>query len=1385
MNAMIESANSAAEIWWSWIVSASWQAAIVGLLLLAVVWCGRRWSSQVHYGLLLVALIKFAVPPLWPSPTGLLSHIGPVHQDNVDSLHDVIQRADSGRRPPETSDRFRPPLINQPPLNDSQYFATVADSPPDEFNVAAMEAATKMAFTQSIEPTPSTANPLPAVAIAVQTTWVAPTWRAMLMLLHLSGILVVFGLVIRQMNSLRRLVLNSHQAADSVSRICQTLQQTIGYRRQVRVLQSVTTDSPIAFGVFRPTIILPADTEELVAQDLKTILGHELAHLRQGDAWTNWLQLLLMAVWWFHPVFWMLHRHLRRVREDCCDDTLIAGGLTSADDYCSTLLRVARQSSSTRIHVACSMADGLHPLSTRLRRILDPRVHRKVRMSMVNLILVIIVAVVLLPGLRSQLSQAQEANAGAGNANAVAVAEGNLDEFEVPEGLPVAKPAIDRFGGYEEVAIGFGPLKIIGQCIDMNDKPVAGASVMLMLNELGDLRYTDEKGQRQTIDNKVATVQSDADGRYEFNIERYPVKEFKPNPVERAREANFGLMATADGFAIAWRGTRTLRFQDRPAVLDPEEAATLFFTGENIKLDLRFQPEVKVHGVVTDDMGQPLAGAKVQLGLVNDDRALAGQRQRSYAFQLLEPAGRADASPGWSLSELPAEFREVQTDQEGRYTIRGMPPNTRALVSVDYKRSWPMYSGSLKSADGASDRNDHYIGTDGEFNVALKRPRKLSIRLSADADPSPKCIVRADHAARSSSILRNGAMTQTVDGKATLELPPGKYKLFVEPTPGQRLVSSSHEVEVLELPLEQTAEFTVSQGAEIVLKAVIKGTNTAVEGVGFSIQTDVQKPPLELQSQTVYVDHPRTNSDGDLTAVVTPGKMSFLPTKVPSGFTCVEQTSDTFDLKPGTRTEITVEIEGAIDEPEPPENPLLAKLQKQWERQNKLLSVARYTYRRNNFLKGAITPQEFDEVFSVVEGKSAVNAEAIVKHVFPTLNLNSQSVMLVQGQKLAVAHTWGDPAFSWNGTTVSDLSMQNGVEQLMYSASNHQLDIHDVGKSFMHIGNLSELVTVPSPHRGLPNDLNLEERDGRVFMFAAGAVLAVDAETGFLYQRSSMRPDGNGQTTHQFGPVTHSNGAVTPTLRVEAHFRENKLDRAEVAFIDEVEFVDDFPPGTFSFAAPAGTNILDYRDTDRNSVGSGPRAGVIQAPVSDAIAKANASRPIAKPTEAAMPAESNTFAAPEKQGLRINDKAPAFDVAGWYDQNGKTEAPDFKGKFVIVSFLSQEPEKAADENRELRESLKRFRDRDVIFVNVYPDRTSAEAASGFMRKYQLPWKFAIDSAVDGEQTRNGKTFDAFQISSTGTTIVINSSGRIVQELRHNRQTRDAIRAVDRMLGAKE
>src|SRR5205823_4185796 len=47
--------------------------------------------------------------------------------------------------------------------------------------------------------------------------------------------------------------------------------------------------------------------------------AHELAHLRRGDHWVRWLELLATAAYWWHPVVWWARRGLRTAEEQCCD----------------------------------------------------------------------------------------------------------------------------------------------------------------------------------------------------------------------------------------------------------------------------------------------------------------------------------------------------------------------------------------------------------------------------------------------------------------------------------------------------------------------------------------------------------------------------------------------------------------------------------------------------------------------------------------------------------------------------------------------------------------------------------------------------------------------------------------------------------------------------------------------------------------------------------------------------------------------------------------------------------------------------------------------------------------------------------------------------------
>lgn len=63
MNRITGLLDGAAASWWPYVFHATWQAALAGAIALLAVWALRRRSAPLRYGVLLVALVKFAIPP--------------------------------------------------------------------------------------------------------------------------------------------------------------------------------------------------------------------------------------------------------------------------------------------------------------------------------------------------------------------------------------------------------------------------------------------------------------------------------------------------------------------------------------------------------------------------------------------------------------------------------------------------------------------------------------------------------------------------------------------------------------------------------------------------------------------------------------------------------------------------------------------------------------------------------------------------------------------------------------------------------------------------------------------------------------------------------------------------------------------------------------------------------------------------------------------------------------------------------------------------------------------------------------------------------------------------------------------------------------------------
>lgn len=101
--------------------------------------------------------------------------------------------------------------------------------------------------------------------------------------------------------------------------LAQRLAEQMGLKSLPPIFASSAVAEPMAVGVLRPRIFLPAEWTGLPAGGIEAVLAHELSHVRRGDLRVNFLQRLIEAVWFFHPAVWWLTRRVRADRELCCD----------------------------------------------------------------------------------------------------------------------------------------------------------------------------------------------------------------------------------------------------------------------------------------------------------------------------------------------------------------------------------------------------------------------------------------------------------------------------------------------------------------------------------------------------------------------------------------------------------------------------------------------------------------------------------------------------------------------------------------------------------------------------------------------------------------------------------------------------------------------------------------------------------------------------------------------------------------------------------------------------------------------------------------------------------------------------------------------------------
>lgn len=250
----------------AWLLAASWQASVLALLVLGLQCLLRgRLNPRWSYALWLLVLLRLVLPALPESALSLF--------------------------------QFAPP-------------------PPPAF----VEPVVEPLFVAAPPQEPQLALPLPK-----PTTYPFSTY-SVLALIWLLGAVALLLLTWQVNRRFARQIAHSPDIGDPalLTLFAQTKAE-LGIRRSIRLIENGQVQSPAIMGLFRPTLLLPADVrDKFDATELRLIFLHELAHLKRGDVLVQALIALLQILHWFNPVLWFAFRRMRIDREPATDALVLS-----------------------------------------------------------------------------------------------------------------------------------------------------------------------------------------------------------------------------------------------------------------------------------------------------------------------------------------------------------------------------------------------------------------------------------------------------------------------------------------------------------------------------------------------------------------------------------------------------------------------------------------------------------------------------------------------------------------------------------------------------------------------------------------------------------------------------------------------------------------------------------------------------------------------------------------------------------------------------------------------------------------------------------------------------------------------------------------------------
>ena len=204
-------------------------------------------------------------------------------------------------------------------------------------------------------------------------------------------------------------------------------------KRSLSIRQTETIAAPLSYGVIRPVILMPKNTEWKNIYQLRYVLEHEYVHIRRLDMLTKLIMIAAVCIHWFNPLVWVMYILFNRDLELSCDETVVRRfGMDIKSVYATALISMEEKKS------------GLTPLCNSFsKNAIEERIRAIMKIKKTSKFAVMISAVLVIcvtGGFATSASSLEKKTETAQENGETTVA---LNEVNIREDEPLSSPDVE------------------------------------------------------------------------------------------------------------------------------------------------------------------------------------------------------------------------------------------------------------------------------------------------------------------------------------------------------------------------------------------------------------------------------------------------------------------------------------------------------------------------------------------------------------------------------------------------------------------------------------------------------------------------------------------------------------------------------------------------------------------------------------------------------------------------------------------------------------------------------------------------------------------------------------------------------------------------------